>query len=92
MKIYLSGAITSRQDTAHHYFNEAEWRLQHYDVVNPILLDHDHDGSWEAYMRVDLLAMLRCDAIYMLKGWNASPGACLERHIALKLGMEIIYE
>lgn len=34
----------------------------------------------------------RCDAIYMLSNWNDSKGAIRERELALKLGLEILYE
>jgi len=43
--------------------------------------------SWSEYMRADLAALLRCDAIVMLPGWEASKGARCEVSIASELGM-----
>ncbi|KKM75580.1 hypothetical protein LCGC14_1388850 [marine sediment metagenome] len=34
----------------------------------------------------------RCDAIYMLKGWEESSGASFEHATAIARGMEILYE
>lgn len=39
----------------------------------------------------DVEAILKCDAIYMLPGWENSAGATAERAIALWLGLEVIY-
>lgn len=43
-------------------------------------------------MKYDLHALLVSDSIYMLKGWRLSKGARLERHLAKKLKLKIIYE
>jgi hypothetical protein len=36
--------------------------------------------------------LIRCDAIYMLKGWEDSVGATEELNLAKKLGLEVYYE
>lgn len=39
------------------------------------------------------LAMLRCaDVIYLLKGWESSPGARAEKALAEKLELQVIYQ
>lgn len=44
------------------------------------------------YMRTDLRAMLDCDAIYMLAGWELSSGARTEFEAARSAGLVIFYE
>lgn len=40
-------------------------------------------------MRADLKALLECEAIVMLPGWQASQGACLEYNVALECGFSV---
>ena len=71
---------------------EAELRLRGYEPVNPMALNHEHDGSWHSYMRQDVKALCDCDAIYMLTNWADSKGAIIEHTIAMYLGMRVVYE
>lgn len=93
LKCYISGKITGI-DNYVELFNSAEkyLLLKGYDVVNPVNLAHDHDKSWESYMKEDLKALLDCDAIYMLKNWHKSKGAIIEKTLAYQLGIQIINE
>lgn len=50
------------------------------------------DVNWSAYMRSDIAALIKCDAIILLAGWENSRGAKLEHHIASELGMLILKE
>ncbi len=93
-KIYISGKITGlTPDQAFSFFNNAELYLTEkgYEVINPITIPHEHDKTWESYMRNDLKALLDCDEIYMLNNWNESRGAIIEHDLANKLGLKIIY-
>ena len=40
----------------------------------------------------DILALIDCTAIYLLKGWENSQGATAEKAVAEWLGMKVIYE
>jgi hypothetical protein len=64
-----------------------------YEVVNPFDLDWNELGkrrlTWPEYLRRDLQALLTCDGIYMIRGWQNSKGARLERNVAKRLGMKI---
>ena len=93
-RIYLSGAITGRHKSEYEaHFNHSENLLRHeWGVVNPVSLNHDHDKTYESYIRRDLKALLDCDAIYMLTGWEHSKGARIEFNIAVELKMKIIFE
>jgi len=94
-KIYISGKITGLVfEDAFKNFEKAEkkWIEEGYEVVNPMTIDHNHDKSWENYMRIDLKAMLECDSIFMLKGWETSRGAVIEHNLAKDLGFKIHYQ
>lgn len=47
------------------------------------------DNIW---LEGDLEILRRCDAIYMIDGWENSEGAISEFKLAQELGLEIIYE
>lgn len=46
----------------------------------------------QTYLDGDLEILKRCDALFMLKGWEESEGAKQEFELARKLGKEIYYE
>ncbi len=50
-----------------------------------------HHLPWERWIEGDLAILKRCDAIYMLQGWERSPGAKIELEYALDNGLEIHY-
>lgn len=94
MKIYISGKITGIENDAPKLFNDADDFISSkgHSPCNPMALSHDHDKTWLSYMQHDIIAMMRCDAIFMLKNWKESRGAKIEHGIALDLGMKIFYE
>jgi hypothetical protein len=66
---------------------------------DPYKLPHDHDWSQvpelvpqSAAVRRDVAAILECDAMYMLKGWQSSDGATAEYYIAKWLGLHVEFE
>jgi hypothetical protein len=105
-RLYLSGPMSGMSELNFPAFHAAavEYRANGYTVVNPAELnpiDSDNLNSrsmeerrrlWSACMRVDIAALVTCDEIVMLAGWEKSQGANLERHIALKLDMPIQYQ
>lgn len=93
MKVYISGPISGiALPIAIARFNDAELRLGEmgFDVINPIDNGVPVTAEWHEHMREDIRMMLDCNAIYLLKGWEQSKGATLEKHIAEKLGFTII--
>lgn len=93
--IYISGPMTGKPLFNRHAFvaAESDLRQRSPDAVihNPAYLSHD-EPTWENFMRLALAELLKCEAIYMLKGWRESRGATLELTIAHALGMRVIYE
>jgi hypothetical protein len=48
--------------------------------------------TWSDYMNVDIPAMLRCDVVYMCKGWEMSNGCRIEQLKASVSERVIMYE
>lgn len=46
--------------------------------------------TWQDYMFADLQELSRCDAIYLLDGWEKIRGAKVEYEWALKFGLKVI--
>jgi hypothetical protein len=92
-KIYISGKITGLEN-ASELFAEAELLLAEMGLqpVNPMKLDHNHDRTWEDYMKHDIKAMCDCSMIYMLTNWTESRGAHIEHTLAQKIGMPVFYQ
>jgi hypothetical protein len=95
MTTYIAGPMTG-----YPAFNYPEFhyvagvlRSKGVEVINPAELhgedDTGGDHPWEYYLRVALKAVLECDEVVLLKGWQQSRGAVLERHVAEQLGMKI---
>lgn len=63
-----------------------------YAVICPHLNSAYMDGvaSWETFMEADLLILSKCDAIYMLPGWEKSTGARMELAKAKELGLDVL--
>lgn len=91
MKIYISGPMTGIEAFNFPAFHAAaaDLRALGLDVVSPAELCPDAGMPWAWYLRRDLAALLDCEAVAMLPGWQDSKGACLERHVAEALGMPI---
>ena len=94
MQIYIAGPMTGYPDHNFPAFHAAakSIRDEGFSVINPAEICPELGKPWEYYMRRDLTEMLKCDVIYLLKGWDKSKGALLEKHVAEALGMAVIYE
>ena len=90
MRLYVSGPVTGVEGRNRAAFEAAARELSsrlRYAVEIP----HDtvpSDADWIEAMRVSLRAMLGCDGVAMLPGWQRSAGARLEQSVAVAVGME----
>jgi hypothetical protein len=95
MKIYISGAITNNPN-AKAQFDKAKKTLielnKNYYFISPMDLPHYHDEKWSSYMREDIKALMDCQAIYLIEGWEKSKGARIEKELAEILDFKIIHE
>lgn len=96
MKIYISGPITGH-DTKEVFRNfeaaEKDLQRQGHRTINP--LDNyipEIPRDWVDYMVLDIAQLMRCEAIYMLTGWENSRGARIEHNIAREMELVIIYQ
>lgn len=98
-KAYIAGKVTGLPATqAKNKFKQFENKLikQGYEVVNPIThivttSQHRIIKDWSDEMKVCIPAMLHCDELHLMPCWQESRGAVLERDIALRLGMQVVY-
>ncbi|MNL71801.1 hypothetical protein D3C87_1970140 [compost metagenome] len=67
----------------------ANLRADGHTVTNPAELNPD-GGSWNDCMRRDIAALMYCDTVATLPGWEHSKGARLEVLIAERLGMTVV--
>jgi hypothetical protein len=63
---------------------------QGYTVISPVS-DMEPGKGWEDTIRKSIKSMLDCDEVHLLPCWQESRGAQLERDIAIRLGMDVVY-
>jgi hypothetical protein len=89
--IYIAGPMSGLPDLNFPAFHAeaARLRAQGWEVVNPAEINPDKHLSWRECMMTDIAALVFCDAVQLLPGWQNSRGATLEHHIAERLGLAI---
>lgn len=107
MRVYLSGPIAGMPDQNKDAFMLAAARVQrrgHVPVIPLAIAAWQHDGpcprgytvgeghSSACWLRADLLVMLQCDAVVMLRGWEWSQGGTLEHRVAVMTGLSVYYD
>lgn len=104
-KIYLAGAVTGHDaESVRIKFENGQKQLEAkgYVVHNPVtalkswnryLAENDIEQviGWQNEMRFSIIDLMGCEKIAMLPDWQTSKGAVLERDIAARLGIDIIY-
>lgn len=94
-KCYIAGMIGTLPEKEYKQnFDDAAEEVSKlgYEPVSPVDLPHEHERTWSAYMKEDLVAMLKCDAVYACRNWRKSPGATIEINLALSVGINIIHQ
>lgn len=94
-RIYISGPISGYDLTEREkVFDKAEEDIRKNGniPINPLKNGLSANFDYSVHMRVDLANLLKCDAIYMLEGWENSEGCNIENHVAKSCGLRIIYK
>ncbi len=97
MRVYLSGPMTGHPESNFPAFHAAAaaLRAKGLEVVNPAEINvkgaENAADSYMACLRADLRAMMDCEAIALLAGWEKSNGANLELHVAHRVGMDVLF-
>lgn len=94
-KIYLSLPISGydleeRKETA--LAMEVKLRGHGYDVFNPLGDQFQYGLTTNEYMKLDLKALLDCDVIMFMYGWNCSAGCHTELCVATAIGLDVWFE
>lgn len=108
MKFYVSGPITGHPDHREEFSTVAAMLVgKGHETLIPqdipafcdgdncapgIRNGEDDPHTWPCYLRADLVAMLACDAVFMMLGWSSSKGATFERFVATSCGMPVFYD
>ncbi len=89
MIIYIAGPMSGLDDCNRAAFNAVAKRLSFNGdtPLNPALLPHGL--SQHQYMDICFAMLRSAEAIYLLKGWEASAGASAEYHYAYKMGLKV---
>jgi uncharacterized protein DUF4406 len=101
VRVYIAGPINGVLDGNKQAFKQRATELeeQGHEPVNPWEVPVEHDGpctgdptidpvhGYGCFMRKDLQALMTCDGISFLEGWENSRGAKVEHAVAEILGM-----
>lgn len=97
-KIYIAGKITGvKRCVYHHQFSVKEdlLKVRGYIVLNPVRLNEPlalQGIEYEDMMKICFTFVDVADVIYMMDGWEDSPGARREHERAINAGKKVIYE
>jgi len=88
-KVYISGPMTGIKNFNREAFNRAslELRIAGHIALNPAR--HPVGLEYGEYMSYAMLDIFNCDYVFLLPGWENSPGAKREVALAKQQGKEL---
>lgn len=90
--LYIAGPMSGIPGSNYAAFLWAEHNLRaagYTRIVNPARTLLPSDSTWDQFMRDGLTGLLRCEAVALLPGWQASRGAVIECCLAERLGFDV---
>ena len=105
--VYVSGPYTSPTEQGRHRnihkaweLALAVWGLQNCYAICPHIntmhmggaCSDDGQEDYNKFIESDCDIIRRCDAVLMMRGWENSRGACIERRYAYNHGIPVFYE
>jgi hypothetical protein len=96
-RCYVAGPVTGVEAQAALHFAAVKKQLEDGDlaleVISPMAdLGLAPTDEWEHCMAVCFYALMKCQRIHMLQGWERSRGASLELALAAQMGLQITFE
>lgn len=95
MKVYISVPITGHDmKIVRTWINTAKKTIINsgHTPVSPLDVAPEQDMPYSYYMGKDIEALLECEAIYLLRGWQESRGCNLEFWTAKVYNKKIMFE
>jgi len=94
-RIYLSLPISGydlqeRIETAMQM--EVKLRGLGYDVFNPFNNGLPNEASTHEHMKADIKALIECDGVLFMHGFNRSAGCHTELCVAMACGLDVMFE
>lgn len=93
--VYISAPITgvdkTKSDKAFLQGLELACNLGYGRIIDPRQNGLPKNAPWNKHMAADIALLVTCDAIILCRGWVKSRGCRLEHHIAIELGIQIIF-
>lgn len=92
MTAYLSGPVTGKPGNNAEAFEDVASSLERigFETVVPTRIV-PAGVEWHAAMRICIPALMHCDIVVMLPGWQESDGAQIERRLAHALDIPVLY-
>jgi hypothetical protein len=97
---YIAGPY--RSDTVHgiveNIYRAEAVAIKYWQLGYAVICPHKNTALFdgllpdEVWLAGAIEILKRCDVIVMMKGWENSSGSRAELEIALKFGLEVIYE
>ena len=90
---YLAGPMAGYPEHNHPAFHEAAAKLRGcgHAIVSPAEYGNLAALGRNQCMKRDIHALMWCEAVIVLPGWECSPGATMETNLATDLGMPVFH-
>ena len=95
--IYIAGKYSG--DVNANIAEARKWAIKLWEAGHAVICPHlntahmeiDCKATYEDFLRGDFVMIARCDAVFMLPGWEQSDGAKQEHKHAWTNGIPVIY-
>lgn len=95
MKVYISLPITGHdieEAEANCIYASGVIQAKGHTPVSPLDVSPDSDATYAEHMGNDIEALLNCEAVLFLPGWQTSKGCRLEYEAAVIYGKEMYFD